>query len=39
MKKAKVKDAMKLKNGMLFLILLVLGLLGGILYWFVLAAN
>lgn len=32
----KVKNTMKLKNGMLFLILLFLGLSGGLLYWFVL---
>jgi hypothetical protein len=30
---------MKLKNGLLFLVLLMIGLLGGILYWFVLAAS
>jgi hypothetical protein len=39
MKRQKVKESMKLKNGLLFLILLMIGLLGGILYWFVLAAS
>lgn len=35
----KVNVSMKLNNGLLFFILLILGLLGGLLYWFVLAGN